>query len=302
MEKFDLDCIVIGGGPAGLTAALYLQRFHRKTLVIDQGKSRVKLAPQIRNLIGYSQGISGRVLLNRLRRQADQYGVRVFKGEGVIFRVRGGFEVRAGADSFFSRFVILATGLQDIQISGIDYRDLCQKRVLAYCPICDGYDHSDKKIAVIIDSENGFRKVKFLSHFSRRLHATVIKNFKISERWQKEMQRLRVRVHQGELQRLNFDCDSQTLQIKLKGQRQFETQVAYLELGAKVPQKAVAHLHGLNKTPEGRFRMSAHQQTSIPGLYAIGDCANSLAQISVAAGEAAIAATAIHNQLSKRRH
>jgi thioredoxin reductase (NADPH) len=189
--------------------------------------------------------------------------------------------------------------LQDVQPLGVDYESLSRHGVLAYCPICDGFDHSNKNISVLIDSVQGFHKVQFLSHFSKILQAVVIRKFPISNRWQSELRRLKVRLYQGDLKKLQYDRRRKRLFIYLKDRPPIESDIAYVELGSQVPLHAVQHLKGLRKSHEGRFFVSRHQQTSIPGLYAIGDCANTLAQVSVAVGEAAIAATDVHNQLSR---
>ena len=291
------DCVIIGGGPAGLMAALYLQRFRRQALVIDAGASRVRYAPGIRNLVGYTRPLPGKILLQRLRRQAKQYGVQVLRGEASARRAGRTFEVRVGHDVYHTRFLIAAIGIKDVQPMPLDIADLCRKRVLAYCPICDGYDHIDKKIGVFIDSSAGFRKVRFMMNFTRDLHAIAIRDFPISARRRQGLRTRGVRLHQGSLQGLMYQPRSKTLRVKLKSTRPFDLDLGYIELGLKVPRSALHHVHGLRRSRDGRFIVTKHQQTSVPGLYAIGDCANSLAQVSVAVGEAAIAATDIHRKL-----
>jgi len=75
-----LDCLVIGAGPAGLTASIYLARFHLRIAVIDAGESRARLIPRTRNHAGYPGGIPGAVLLDRMRAQAAEFGVQVRHG------------------------------------------------------------------------------------------------------------------------------------------------------------------------------------------------------------------------------
>src|SRR5690606_11439748 len=112
---------------------------------------------------------------------------QIISGEAIVRRQHSGFEVQVGSHLFSSKFVILATGLKDIQIPNINYRELTHNGVFAYCPICDGFDHADKKIAVFINSKAGFRKVRFLYNYSKNLHVIILKPIPLTARIQKEM-------------------------------------------------------------------------------------------------------------------
>ena len=300
MAEAVYDCIVIGGGPAGLTAAIYLARFHRRVLVVDKGNSRMAAAPRIRNLIGYADGISGNALLRRLKRQLALYKVPFLNAEAVISRRQGLFDVSAGEKTYTAKFVILATGVRDIQPEGADWKELCRMGVLKYCPVCDGFEQTHKKIAVLINSNAGFRNVKFISQFTKRITAVVTKNIQVSKQSENEVRRMGIKVLKGELTSLKLHPIRKTLLIKFKSQRQLEVQMAYVELGFRVQKSAFINLKGLKRVQNGHIRTNRHLETSIKNLYAAGDCTNTLAQVSVAAGEAAIAATDIHNKLNKK--
>ncbi len=147
--------------------------------------------------MGFTKGISGIALLQRLRKQAAKYSAEHLSGTAFIYRDKPGFKVCVRKNAYYSRFVILATGVKDRQPSIRNAKYLCEKKVLAYCPVCDGYDHQDKKIAVIIDSETGFRKVKFIKSFSNSIYAVIIKDFKISAQAHKQMAALKIPIHQS---------------------------------------------------------------------------------------------------------
>jgi thioredoxin reductase (NADPH) len=297
----DYETIIVGGGPGGLVAAIYLQRFHRKVLIVDRGDSRARNIPRIQNLVGYSHGISGSALLKQLRQQALKFGTTIMTGEAVIYRQRGEFMIQVDGQNFFAPHVILATGIKDRQPPNVNYSELCRKGALAYCPICDGYDHTDERIAVIIDSNEGFRKIETLYNFTRYLHVVLIKDLAIPARHLEKIRKFKVRVHQGELQHLIYDSKKKCLRIKLKNRKSFAVKSAYVAMGFKVASTAMQALKGLRKTKLGQLIVNDHQETSVKGLYAVGDCVKSLAQVSVATGHAAIAATHIHNQLSKSK-
>lgn len=108
------DCLIVGGGPAGLTAALYLARFCRRAMVFDTGASRARWIPHSRNLPGFPEGLGGQDLLNRLAAQANGYGVELHKARiEQIEREDGGFTVRGGGDGerWRGRTVLVATGV-----------------------------------------------------------------------------------------------------------------------------------------------------------------------------------------------
>ncbi|HET9336801.1 MAG TPA: NAD(P)/FAD-dependent oxidoreductase, partial [Sphingomicrobium sp.] len=109
MDEQPIDCLVIGGGPAGLTAAIYLARFHLDLLVVDDGKGRAATIPCTRNHAGYPDGISGKELIARMRDQARRYGAKIAEDfvtkldlEGELFRATW------GSGSVAARSVLLA--------------------------------------------------------------------------------------------------------------------------------------------------------------------------------------------------
>src|SRR4029078_1742603 len=111
-----LDCIIIGGGPAGLTAATYLGRFRRRILVIDAGKSRAALIPKTRNYPGFVDGIEGVMLLKRLREQAQNYGAELFAAMATQLSSNDGmFFVGAEGRTFSAPYILLASGLEDVE-------------------------------------------------------------------------------------------------------------------------------------------------------------------------------------------
>ena len=113
MSEDDIDCLVIGGGPAGLTAAIYLARYRRKIAVIDGGNSRAALIPVSHNYPGFAKGISGSDLLNTLRSQVKEFGVAIHDGHVTdLRRSDGGYMATIDASEIRAR-VLLATGIVD---------------------------------------------------------------------------------------------------------------------------------------------------------------------------------------------
>src|SRR5664279_5010377 len=111
-----LDCVVVGGGPAGLTAAIFLARFGRRCAVIDSGSSRAMLIPRSHNHPAFPRGINGEDLLTRMRAQLAAFDGHIVASEATKARqTAGGFSVTVGRATLFSRYLLLATGVVDVE-------------------------------------------------------------------------------------------------------------------------------------------------------------------------------------------
>src|SRR4051794_18613071 len=142
MQRFPegVDVLVVGGGPAGLTTAIYLARFRRKVVVVDAGKPRAGLIPLSHNCPGFPDGIAGADLLARLREQAQRYGAVIYQGQ--VDEVVGRAEMFTAATSLGKlqvSKVVLASGLTDIAPDIPMLREAVAAGRLRLCPVCDGY-------------------------------------------------------------------------------------------------------------------------------------------------------------------
>ena len=143
MDEPVLDCLVVGGGPAGLTAAIYLARFHLDIMVVDGGKSRAAWIPCTRNHAGYPDGIAGTELLQRMRDQACKYGAKVqteFVTKLEKDEESGLFTATWGSGDAKARSVLLATGVTNRRppMDEALHDDALARGLIRYCPICDG--------------------------------------------------------------------------------------------------------------------------------------------------------------------
>jgi thioredoxin reductase (NADPH) len=139
-----IDSLVIGGGPAGLTAAIYLARYCRTVLLADSGQSRAALIPESHNYPGFI-GVSGSELLSRLRDQALEYGARIEHSEITSLHSDNAFVARSEAGAMRARTVILASGLVDDAPPVEGMINAVGGGKVRYCPICDGYEAIDKR-------------------------------------------------------------------------------------------------------------------------------------------------------------
>lgn len=294
----ELDCVIIGAGPAGLSAAIYLARFRRRIKIIDTGNSRASQIPLTHNYPGFPDGISGNELLTRLHAQASHYGVHVTSGH--VHRIEkledGGFLCFHGDEAVRSRTVLLATGMVDIEPDIPELQEAIQRGNVRYCPICDGYEVLGKKVAVIGNGNKCAREALFIRHFTADLTLlTLGKNLGLTEQDRKTMRDAGIRVIEAPMSALSFDGNKiAAFRVESGEEHRFDS--VYSMLGVIVRSDLALAL-GAECDEDGNLLVDAHLQTSIPGFYAAGDVVSGLNQISVATGHAAIASTAIHNRL-----
>jgi thioredoxin reductase (NADPH) len=291
-----IDCLVVGAGPAGLTAALYLRRFHRRVIVADAGASRALRIPKSHNYPGFPDGVTGAELLDRLRRQFADVGGEVARARVTgIVQGDGGFVADVAGARIMARNVLLATGVVDNEPPLPGVEALRAAGLLRQCPICDGYEHTGRRIGVVGRGEHGVRETLFLRDFSDDVWFVGVGERDLDEAACRALADRGVSCILGGVLELGCLRDGGVrLAMRDGGEHRFD--VLYSALGAR-PQSHLAAALGARLDECANVVVDAHCATGIPGLYAAGDVVSALDQIAVATGHAAIAATAIHNRL-----
>lgn len=291
---------MIGGGPAGLTAAIYLARYHLSVIVVDDGKSRAAQIPLSRNHAGFPDGISGDDLLARMRQQASLYGAGSHRARVSHLERRSEGFLAIGEDVKVSaRSVLLATGVVNRRPPMIDEKTHAQAvgdGSLRYCPVCDGYEVTDRRVAVFGSGEKALEEAQFLRSFTRDV--TVILSDPRCEWTGEQRQGL---ADFGISVIMNFErlevSDGKIIVETAGHCKTFDS--LYPALGSTINSQLARNL-GASISDEGCLMVDTHQRTSVPGLYAAGDVVLGLDQISHAMGEGGVAATTIRNDLAKR--
>ena len=290
MENHTLDAIIVGAGPAGLTAAIYLGRFRRSCVVLADGHSRARWIPTSHNIPGFSAGVGGREFLSLLKEQALKYGAKIRHTRVSSLTIKNGiFELRTNETTHYARHVLLATGVQD-HLPGIrGASEAVARGLLRVCPICDAFEAIDKRIAVIGDGALEEREAEFLKTYSKQVTLLQTGTPPLADpSSSSDIERIGV-----QLSDLRIEEDRVTLN-SAQGIRNFD--VVYLALGCS-PQHDLARSLLARCDEHEALKVNEHQETSVPGLYAAGDVVRGLNQVIVAAAESAIAATDIHNKL-----
>jgi len=170
------DVAVVGGGPAGLTAAAYLARFLRSVVVLEAGDARAALIPMSRNCPGFPEGIGGVDLLGRLRHQATEYGAEIFRAPVQAIEVQeGAFALWTASGTVEASFVILATGIVDKAPAIVGLREGLSAGLIGLCPVCDGYEAKGKRMGVVGQEQDALKEALFLRTYSS--HVFMLANY-----------------------------------------------------------------------------------------------------------------------------
>lgn len=301
MDEQPLDCLVIGGGPAGLTAAIYLARFHMDILVVDGGKGRAAMIPCTRNHAGYPDGISGKELIGLMRSQAQKYGAKII--DGTVTRMErdedsGLFEAEWGSGPVRARAVLLATGVSNRRppMDEALHDEALARGLIRYCPVCDGYEVTDRKVGVLGSGHHGVAEAVFLRGYTADV--TLIapdKAMNVSQVDRLALEGAGIETVDGPAEAVAITDDSITVDTA-DGHFTFES--VYPALGSDVHCQ-LAEMVGARMGDDGCVGVDAHMRTSVEGVYAAGDLVIGLDQISSAMGQGGIAATTIRNDLAK---
>jgi thioredoxin reductase (NADPH) len=299
MDEPILDCLIVGGGPAGLTAAIYLARFHLDILVVDAGKSRASWIPCTRNLPGFTDGIEGKELLQRMRDQACRYGAKIeteFVSKLERDEKTGQFTATWGSGFARARAVLLATGVTNRRppMDEALHDQALSCGLVRYCPICDGHEVTDKKIGVIGSDSHGVAEALFLRSYTADL--TLIapdKSLRLNADDYRLLKQAGIDCVDGPAQAVAIP-DGCIVVDTAEGHYRFDS--IYPALGSDTHTQ-LAEMVGAGLSEEHCIKVDPHQRTSVSGLYAAGDVVIGLDQISHAMGEGGVAATTIRNDL-----
>lgn len=294
-----LDCCIIGGGPAGLTAAIFLARFRRRFILLDGGDSRASWIPRSHNHPGYPGGINGDEILERMRRQLDEFGGE--RREGIATAVAretdGRLRVDTEGGTLLAANLILATGVRDRLPPLEDAVGHVRQGTIRQCPVCDAYEVRDRRIAVLGSGVCAAGEALFLRSYTDDITVVTLgAPLGLKEEDAARLHGAGIRVVEAPVGRLDCAADCITVHLKDGGTLRFEA--AYSGLGIE-PNTGFGEMLGVELTEDRRFVTDAKQRTTQPGVYAAGDAVTGLNQIAVAMAQAEIAATEIHNTLRR---
>lgn len=283
----EVDILIIGQGPAGLSAAIYTARAGMKTLVLGCAP-KVAGDYDIDNYFGFPETISGRDLIERGTQQAQRFGAEVLCDRVLSIHQdeQNRYHVRAEQEEYAAWSVILSTGVARVR-PGIKNLQDYEGKGVSYCVSCDGFFFRQKPVMVLGEGNFAANQALELLHYTPDVRVcTQGKALSMGEEYQDKLDQAGIPVVQNKISRLEgagaleavrYDDDSQD---KVDG--------LFIAMGqAGTSDFAVS----LGLVMRKQFiEVDSHQRTNIPGIFAAGDCVGRFLQISVAVGEGALAA------------
>lgn len=297
------DCIIVGGGPAGLSAALYMGRMRRSVLVIDSDEGRSNWHQVNRNYLGFADGIHATSLREIGREQASRYGARFMAGKVTEARadVTGSaprFHVRTDSgEECVSRTVILATGVRD-RFPEFEGSDACIGKSIFWCIICDGYEAIDKNIVVLGHGSRAGSLALELLLFTP--HVTLVSWDGTLDLEGQKLRTLRehnINVYDSEC--LGFTCASEGMvcSLELEGGEKLEFDALFVAQRIE-PNNELAKKLNLMLDENGFIVADAEACTNVQGVFVAGDVSRLFNhQVTSAVHEGGMAAAAANYYL-----
>jgi len=297
------DCIVVGGGPAGLSASLFLARYRRHTLTFHHNSPRNEYAHGVHGFLGH-HGISPAELLARGRDEVTAHGGLIIEScvTGIEQLTNKNFRVYTGngiqdSRTYDAQRILLATGLRDVTPDCPGFREFYGFSV-HHCPDCDGYECIDKRIAVL---GSGTKTVGFalgLLTWTNKITLVTDDGASLSEDDRTQLAAFDIGVREQSIKALEGDLKSRQLRRVLFNEGDaLECDILFFNLGNQ-PASNLHEMLGCKLDEEcGLVWVDRTQQTSVEGVYAAGDITPNSQLAVVAAAEGAMAAIHIHDSL-----
>ncbi|MGE4342961.1 MAG: thioredoxin-disulfide reductase [Geoalkalibacter sp.] len=305
MDKTVFDVVIIGGGPAGLTAGLYTSRARLETLLVERmiPGGQVMTTTKVENYPGFPGGIDGPDLMMRFQEHCQEFGLRIETGEVEGLEDQGEYKVLTiDGKPVKARAVIIATGAEPRKL-GVAGESEFTGRGVSYCATCDGAFFRDATVAIVGGGDTAAEEALFLTRFAKKvylihrrgeLRATailqdrVLNNEKIEPVWNAEV---------IEVKGDNSGMKSVQLKDRVSGEeRSLDLEGMFIAIGVTPKAQFLAELLKLDS--EGYIHTDTECRTSIPGVFAAGDVRKKiLKQIATAVGDGAIAAIMVEKYL-----
>lgn len=294
------DCAIIGGGIAGLQAAIQLGRYMHRVVVIDRPGGRSVLAKRYMNVLGWAEGVSGKELLSRGYEQASALGVNFLEEEvKEVQKEDHGFTLfLKGGESLSCKRLLLSTGVDD-HFPFIEGLKETLGTSLYVCPDCDGYEIRNRKTVVIGSGDTGASVSCILTHWNPAIvYINHDPDNKISEKWLNNCMEKNISIVDGPVARIINIDENQLSHIELDSGQMISAEKGFVAFAGKRPVNELAKQLGIALDEHGSVVVDGRtQQTSVENVWAAGDVVLHSQLVTRAMGDGSQAAIWIHKSL-----
>ncbi|MTT31390.1 FAD-binding protein [Terrilactibacillus sp. BCM23-1] len=297
------DCIIIGGGIAGMQAAIQLGRYKHRVMVIDSNDGRSTLCKSYHNVLGYPDGVSGQELRNIGTEQAKNLGVEFLNDKAVkAEKNKDHFEIQTESNSMIlGQTVLIATGVMD-RIPHIPNLFSCLGISVYICPDCDGYEVKDKPTLVIGSGNVGANMALILTYWTKDLIYINHEQKKVSETIMDKLHSQRIQYIESPVQEVEADESKLKAVILTNGQK-IAGEHAFVAFGGNEVKSDLAKQLGVEILENKHILVNPRtKMTNIPGVWAAGDVVAHSEQVTIAMGDGSQAAIWIHKWLMGERN
>jgi thioredoxin reductase (NADPH) len=297
--KKTYDCIIVGGGIAGLQAAIQLGRYEHDILVVDANDGRSTICRCYHNLLGWPDGVSGEQLRSLGREQAGSYGVE-FQLDRIVNarKDKGEFILDGkGGNHYVAKKLLLATGVKD-NIPKIENLEPCLGLSVYVCPDCDGYEVKAKKVVIMGSGETGAEMAQTLNYWSDDIIFVNHESKEISEATKGKLQEKNIGYVEGNISEAIVEGESDFKGVRLKNGEVVYGEKGFIAFGGNKVHTELAEQLGVEIMDNKHINADARsKQTNVEGVWAAGDIVAHAEQVSTAMGDGSIAAIWIHKKL-----
>ncbi|WP_333656532.1 NAD(P)/FAD-dependent oxidoreductase [Dissulfurispira sp.] len=292
-EEKIYDCIIIGAGPGGLQAAIYLGRYNRDVILLDRGGGRTRHARHIENFLT-QKAISGKEIIEIGIEQAKNFNVKIENATVTKVLKNEFFEVYAGEKKYLSKFVIVSSGVYD-NLPDIENLHKFLGISLFTCIDCDGYKTTNKKLIIIGNSLKTVHLAFAMKEMFTKDITLVLYMDKVPDEYKEELREENIPLIIGRPVRIIGDEKMDALELK-DGQR-IECEVVMSHFGYKLNDAFLSKLDLKRDNNGFKFIVAHNYESSLSGLYIVGPLNQGNDQVVIAAGEGAVAAIDIKKRL-----
>ncbi|KQW96167.1 NAD(P)/FAD-dependent oxidoreductase [Flavobacterium sp. Root420] len=296
MEQKHFEVIIVGGSYSGLSAAMSLGRSLRQVLVIDSGLPCNRQTSHSHNFITQDGEVPA-IISAKAKLQVDFYKtVQFFNGLAVqAIKIKEGFEIKTDSgEAFTSKKVLFATGVKDLlpEIKGLAG---CWGISVLHCPYCHGYEVKKEKTAIIANGDMGFEYAKLISNWTKDLRLLTNGKSTLTSEQMEILKKHQIEIIEEEIESLEHENGS-IKQVVFKNQSKTAIKAIYFrppfEQHCSLPESLDCEL-----TEQGLIKVDMMQKTTIPGVYASGDCVIQARSVAMAVSSGSFAGASINKEL-----